>query len=615
MFILRTTQPPSTQKLLELERIVIVDEAGVNVSAGSGAVRACLVGEFPQGPFGPTVVRSSGDTQNLYIGANPNKFTLISQGSFNPAGSGVDTDGSGVTFDGNGWAELKGKTFSGLVIQRVDCDAVAADSSVVKSYVAFTVTVDTTDYTTISGVNYTNKDIVIPSGTRFAETTIGSATVVLALSQQITIPAGSVVTGGGEIVCGINFTQDAATGMLTYVATGGTTGATAFFVKGTTAAIAVIDTVIDAAIPNVASVIKATGISTIGPTGSAAAVFAPAGGGAAPSPDTLSNRIVANYAAAIDKTLPGQAATNDIAGIWSARNYHCTVTSAMSNLRKKLWTANAVAASTTGRGRVACVTAAPCTDLTPTVALSTTLALYTAQLSTDSVVGPDADRYWLSGPYVQVFSQELNADITISSCGFRAAQKVNLFNDGRSEYLTSCGVPFNATIQQVDAQEPGFAANPLPDDTYYRDLKAAGVAWFVQDRTAGWWFYSGVTGASPVLYANRVDDNRRSFADEVEDQILALASRYSKLPGTTERQDAFTSDMRAYLDGMVNPPPGVNKRARQYQVLDGAKAGNTDTLNGQGIYLFSASVVMFGSMKTIMITAAIGATVVITQVS
>ena len=610
MFILRTTQPPSIQKLLELERIVIVDNAGVNVPAGVGAGRACLVAEFLQGPFGPTVVRSSGDIQNLYVGPDATKFVRISQGSFNPAGSGVDTDGSGVTFDGNGWAELKGKTFSGLVIQRVDCDAVAGNSSVVKSYVAFTVTVDTTDYTTTGGVEYTNKDIVIPSGTRFSD----GANVVLALSQQITIPAGSVVTAG-EIACGINFTQDAATGMLTYVPTGGTIGATAFFVKGTTAAIAVIDTVIDAAIPNVSSVIKATGISTIGPTGAAAAVFAPAGGGAAPSPDTLSNRIVANYAGAIDKTLPGQDATNDIIAIWSARNYHCTVASAMSNLRKYLWTSNAVAASTTGRGRVACVTAAPATDLTRSAALTTALGLYTGQLSADSVVGPDADRYWLSGPYVQVFSQELNADITISACGFRAAQKVNLFNDGRSEYLTSCGTPYNSTIQNVDAQEPGFAANPLPNDTYYRDLKAKGVAWFVQDRSAGWWFYSGVTGANPITYANRIDDNRRSFADEVEDQILTLASRYSKLPGTTERQDAFASDMRAYLDGMVNPPPGIDARAKQYQVLDGTKAGNTDTLNGQGIYLFSASVVMFGSMKTIMITAAIGATVVITQVS
>lgn len=615
MFILRTTQPPSLQKLLELERIVIVDNAGVNVPAGTSAVRASLVGEFLQGPFGPTVVRSSGDVQNLYVGPDPTKFVRISQGSYNPAGSGVDTDGSGVTFDGNGWAELKGKTFSGLVIQRVDCDMVTGNLTAAKAYVSFTVTVDSTDITS----GKTNKDLVIPSGARFSSAD-GTSNIV-ALSQQITIPAGT--TTAGTITCAINFTQDASTGFLTYVATGGKIGATAFFVTGlvagpwaATAGTAPITKPLDSAIPNVKSTIAASA-STVDITNTAADAYPPAGGGAAPSPDTLSNRILCNYNAAIDKTLPGQPATSDIAAIWSARNYHCTASTGvtMSSIRQKLWTANAVAASTTGRGRVACVTAAPCTDLSYTDAITTTLALYTGQLATDSVVGPDADRYWLSGPYVQVFSQELNADITISSCGFRAAEKVNLYNDGRSEYLTSVGTPYNSTIQGIDAQEPGFAANPLPNDTYYRDLKAAGVAWLVQDRTAGWWFYSGVTAADPIQYANRVDDNRRSFADEVEDQILALATRYSKLPGTTERQDAFASDMRAYLDGMVNPPPGVDARAKEYQVLDGAKAGNTDTLNGQGVYLFSASVVMFGSTKTIVITAAIGPTVVITQVS
>ena len=62
-------------------------------------------------------------------------------------------------FDGNVWAELKGKTFSGLVIQRVDCDMVVANSSVAKAFVSFTVTVNAADIT--AGV--TNKDIIIPA--------------------------------------------------------------------------------------------------------------------------------------------------------------------------------------------------------------------------------------------------------------------------------------------------------------------------------------------------------------------------------------------------------------------------------------------------------------------
>ena len=605
MFILRTTTPPSVQKLLELERTVIVDNAGVNIPAGIGQSQACLVGEFPMGPFTLTIVQSAGDIQNIYTGTDPTKFSLISQGSYNPATGGVDTDGSGVTFDGNGWAELKGKTFSGLVIQRVDCDMVTTNGGTAKAFVAFTVTVNAADIT--GGI--TNKAIVIPAGTRFSD----AANVVIATSQQIIIPAGT--TSAGTIACAISFTQNATTGALTYVSSGATTGATCFLVKGLTRTIAGINTAVDVTLPgvNAGTVIAASGVSTVNVSNAATAIFAASGG--ATQGTTLSNCIIANYAAAIDKTLPGSPATNNIVVIWAARNYQATTASALSNLRKKLWTSNAVAASSIGRGRVACVTAAPCTDLLPATALTTTFGLYTGLTTTDSVTGADADRYWICGPYVQVYSQELAQNITISACGFRAAMKVNLLNNGQSEYMTSVGTPYNQTIQNINAQEPGFAANPLPTDTYYVSLKAAGVAWMVQDQSAGWWFYSGPTAVNPITYANRIADNRRSFADEVEDVIFGLAAQYKDLPGTTLRQDAFAGDMTAYLDGLVNPPAGIDARASQYQVLDGQNAGNTATLNGQGVFLFSASVVMFGSMGTIMITAAIGPTVVITQVT
>ena len=97
MFILRTTDMPSVQKLLELERIVTVDNAGATVPAQSKAGKVGLVGEFIQGPFVPTVINNPADIQNLYCN-EPNKFTLISQGSFDPATD--DQNGAGVAFDG-----------------------------------------------------------------------------------------------------------------------------------------------------------------------------------------------------------------------------------------------------------------------------------------------------------------------------------------------------------------------------------------------------------------------------------------------------------------------------------------------------------------------------------
>lgn len=601
MFFLRVTDMPSVQKLLELERIVIVDSTGAAVPAQTKPGKAGLVGEFVQGPFIPKVC-GEGDVESLYMN-DPTKFTLISQGSFDPAVD--DQNGSGVAFDGNGWAELKGKTFSGLVIRRVDTDMVVADSSIAKAFVSFTITVNAADIT--SGA--TNKDIIVPAGTRFADAALSTATVVIATSQAIRIPSGT--TCAGTLSIAISFTQDPATGLLTYVTSGATMGATCFFVKGKTIAIAGIDTLIDTALPgvNAGTIISGTP-STINASAAATAIFAPAAGGAQPS--TLADCIAANYAAAITSMTPGKDETNDIIAIWSARNWKmATITPA--TMRASLWT-NAKASSGVGRGRVACVTVGPAksTSLTDR---ATAVSAYTGLRSGDSVSGADADRYWASGPHQQVFSTELNQDITISACGFRAAMKVNLFNDGRSEFLTSVGRPYNETIQSIDAQEPAFALTPFVESEFVT-AKAAGIAWLVKDRVAGWWFYSGLTMADPTTtFVSRIDDNRRSFADEVQDVIGGLAVNYAKLPGTQERQDALVSDMRAYCDQLVNPGPGIAPRAVAYQVLDGAAAGNTQTLNAQGIFFFQVSIQMLGSMKTIVIRSAIGPNVVITQVA
>jgi hypothetical protein len=604
MFLLRTSLMPSLQKLLELERIVVVDNSGPNQPVGQGTVRACLVGEFPAGPFAPTIINTPGDASALFM-PDATKMPLISQGGVDP--STAAQDGSGVTYDGNGWAELKGKTFSGLVIQRVDCDMVVDNSSVAKAFVSFAVTVNAADIT--SGV--TNKDIIIPAGTRFADNTIGLATVVVALSQTIRIPQGT--TCAGSFTLAISFVQDATTGQLTYVTSGATTGATAFFVKGTTLAIAGLNTLIDTALPgvNAGTVISGTP-STINAAASATAIFAPAGGGAAPSPDTLSNRLLMQYLATIDKTLPGVDATNDIVAIWSARNYQTNGLAPSTGgkmLRAKLWN-NAIESSKVGRGRKAMVTTAPALGISAAQAV-TAKGVYTGLISADGVTGDDDDRYWADGPFIQVFSTELNADILISSCGSRAAMVVNLANDGRSQYLSSVGNPFNADIQAVDAQEPCFAANPLQEADYVA-MKAAGVAWFTKDRSAGWWFYSGVTGANPLTNQSRVDDNRRSFADEIQDVVFALATKYSKLPGTQERQDAFAGDMRIYLENLVNPGIGES-RALAYLVKDGADAGNTPTLNGKGVFLYQLEVQMYGSQKTIVINSMIGPNVIISQ--
>ena len=613
MFILRTAQMPSIQKLLELERIVVVDNAGQALLLGAAGAQACVVGECLSGPFLPTVVTSPGDVQQLYFGT-PSRFTLISQNNTVATNDGSTPiqDGGGVMFDGNVWAELKGKTLSGLVIQRVDCDMLKV-ATAAKAFVKFAITVAAAEKYTSGGNDFLKVDLLIPAGTRFGD---ASANNLIATSQDILIAKGTELTAGkisvSDTVSGgpLDLVQDATTGRLSMpissvgVKTGGAFGATCFFVKGTVTSGNPVTTCFDTAIPGYASTIDSTA-STVDAAGSTTTTIAPGTG------STLAAQITSLYAVAINKTLPGVAATDNIIAIWSARNWACSSSDAKS-MRTNLQ-ANAVAASAVGRGRVACVTSVPAADGTASSA-STAKTAYEGLVASDGIVGADADRFWLSGPYVQVFSTELNQDITVSACGTRAAMKVNLANAGQSEYLTSVGTPYNANIQQIDAQEAAFAANALID-TDFVALKAAGVSWLVRDRSAGWWFYSGVTAANPITYSNRVDDNRRSFADEIQDIIVALAAKYSKLPGTVDRQDAIVSDLKAYIDPLVNPPPGIEQRAKAYSVDDGATAGNTEILNASDIFMINVVVQMNGSFKTIAFNTAVGTNVVVTQVS
>jgi hypothetical protein len=610
MFILRTTSMPTLAQLTQIEQIVAVDLAGPNQPVSLGSAQAASVGEALQGPFVTKIMNSPGDLKAYYQSAVPGRFVLQSQNTVNAAADSSTPiqDGSGVAFDGNIMAELKGKTFTGLAIQRVDCDMVSATPSTTKVFVKFSVVVDASDTTG----SVTNKDIVIPSGQRFADNS--TPTVVIATSQEVHIPAGTTIVGGA-VVCGVNFVQDAASGMLTYSTTGTLIGVTAFFVKGTSATTAgtnLIDTLVDTAIPGVVSVVGGT-VSTIGANGSAADAYAAAGGAAAPSPDTLANRIAACYPAAINKTLPGTQDTSSIIAIWSARNWAMSAANAQKTMRNNLWQ-NAIASSTGGRGRVACVTVAPALGVLASDA-TTAKALYTGLKTADSIAASnaDADRFWICGPFAQVWSDELAKDITISACGARAAMKVNLFNAGKSEYQTSVGPSENNQLQAVDSVEACFLANP-PQEADFIAFKANGVAWFTRDPSAGWWFYSGVTAADPIQYQNRVADNRRSFADEIQDIIFSLANKYAKKPGTQQRSDAFMTDMVSYLEALKTPGIG-DQRCKNYQVLEGAAAGNTDTLNAHGVFLFEADVQMFGDMNALVVKAMIGPNVIISQAS
>lgn len=624
MFTLRVATMPTLPQILELERIIVIDQTGPVLPVGVSPGKACLVAEFLKGPFKPKEVVSGGDILSTYVG-NLLWLDRISQSGINPAGVGWAQDGSGGEWDGNGWMELKGKRFRSLVLQRVDCDMQTTVGGV-KGFLKFAVTIGTPDQTS----SKTNKDIYIPAGTRFADVALGTETNIVALSQDLLIPKGTAVTANQVVISSLaaagvhSCKQDEDTGLLTvqlkpdgtgtpYIGASGQIGPTAFFVKGKDATGGVkIDVPIDVAIPGVdATTVIAVGtVSTVDASGLASDVYA-ACTGAAPGVDNLANRIYTRYAEAVDKTLPGRDETNNITDIWAARNWATNLGGAAPQdtvLRKKLWE-NAVNSSRSGRGRRAYVCSHPAISVGSTdrtAAIADVKKLYAGATGTAEFTGVDADRVCISFPFAMVFSSEYNRAINISACGSRVCMRNNL----PEEYQTSVGTSENASIQDLLQLEAAFAANPLVESDFVA-LKAAGVGVLVKDRPNGWWFYSGVTAVDPGTQSTRVADNRRAFADFVQDTLIQIASVYSKKPGTTERMDAITGEIESFMESLLSPHNKSLQRIEAYLV--DPKSGNQPNMTALGIRIIIVKCRMLGDLNDIIFNTEIGPTVTITQ--
>lgn len=558
-FVLRTTSTPPLATITELEQIVVIDQTGPAIPVGVSIGATGLVAEFLKGPFVPTEVFSSGDLISLYGGVSK----LLSQ-TF----AGVQ-DGSGGAFQGNGMLWLKSKSFRRLVIQRVDCDMTTTDGGTTKAFVNFSVTIATTDQDPDTAT-ITGKDILIPAGTRFADDVLASATVIVALSQDIVIPKGTTITANAVAITANTVNAN------------GTSGATSFFTLGTTAAIGVIDSVIDSVLPNVNSTIAASGISTVNSANSASAIFA-----AGTASATLAVKITAQYAAAIDKTRPGSDQTDDIVTICSARQ---------NSTIRPLMATNATNSSEQGRGRIAIMAADPATA-------STTAAANTAKTNAKALAtteGYRLDRAIVSFPSVQIFSTEMGSiNITVPSDSFMACTLANFPNEKNPGAA-------NDFIQSIQKLEDAFVINPLSRGDYV-SFKSNGVAALKKDRAVGWWYQSGITAVLPAVSPTRAPIKRRRMADEIQDTLVSIGANYNKEPATTERVDQLVAEIDAYLSGLLSTVNPSQQRIEAYSI--DPVSGNTPALTALGIYTVKVAVRLLASMDDLVFNTTIGETV------
>lgn len=582
-FVLRTTETPSLNRLLELEQIVIVDKTGPAIPLGVGAGLSALIGETLKGPFTFQEAVSTADILGTWGGVS----NILSQGL-----TGIQ-DGSGVRYEGNVAVHLLGQKFQRLGIQRVDTDMTTTDAGTTKAFVKFTLYIHANDADPLVATQ-TGKDITIPAGTRFGDAALGVGTAFVALSQDIVIPRGTTIDvssppGGyvGRVVVNQSTTnQNTAASTLT--------GATAFFISGTTLGSGALDTVIDVALPNVLSIIGAVGgdaPSSINSAGAATAIFA-AGTAAA----ALSAKIESLYAAAIAKTVPVDDNTVDINVVWSARR------GASSPVIRGPLCDNATDSSTSGRGRIALVSGPRVGTASGDAA--TTTAAKTEVMSTTTTESPGrGDRKIVTFPYVQVYSSALAKNIVVAPTGFMANTLSNFADE------TNPGAS-NPGIQSIQAMEPAFQAAPFVRQDFV-NFKSKGVACLVKDRTVGWWFQSGVTSVDPLVEPTRAPIKRRRMADFIQDTISAIGAPYNKAAATQDRVDLMVGEIDSFLIQLKSPPNPSNKRIEDY-VVD-PTSGNTPNLVALGVYTVIVKVRLLASLDTLVFETTIGETVNVDQ--
>lgn len=546
-YLLRVTKLPSLAEISKIPQIVIVDNTGPAIPLGVSVGLTMLVGEFLKGGFAPQEVTSGGQFTNLYGG-------ISSQ--FSQDATGIQNAG-GVNYNGNGALQILSKSFRRLGITRVDTEVVTTDGGSTKATIAVTLTIAAAD----QAAGLTNKDIVVPGGTRFGNSgTFAGATAVVACSQDVLIPKGSTVTAN-QVTVSVN----------------------AYVVKEVEPIVAIapaaITSVIDPALSNVSNGTSITGVTN------ATALWPPGTG------TTLSARIETRYLVAIIATLPNNDSTQDITAIWAARR---------STLIRQALSANATSSSEIGRGRVAVLSVDPAANATPAGAA----AALTAAAALASSESLQSDRVMLTGPHTKIFSADLGITVPLNPDGWAACILSNFANERNP------GANPQGLLNAIASLEDAFVANP-PAKQDYVNLLAGGVSPLQKDRQVGWWLVNGITAVNPTLQATRVPMKRRRMADEIQDSIADISAAYQKEPATTERVDSFISELETYLAILKSDNNPAAQRIQDFAV-DGVTL-NDPNLTALGIYTIGISVRLLASMDDIVFQTTIGETVTIPQ--
>jgi len=307
--------------------------------------------------------------------------------------------------------------------------------------------------------------------------------------------------------------------------------------------------------------------------------------------------IAALYAACFDALL-----TDDLPG----REVNIVVPARTDATIRAKQKAHVLAASGQGVGRV--------TVISPALTVVTSGA---AIADTDPGVGGARDeRVFYAWPGAKTFIPE--------AVGFpmKGADAFNT-SDGKLD------TPLNmwlASVLSVLAPErnPGQASSPIPEVMSsvlgfqrlvsglgmndYVQLRQKGVAALRIDKTAGPIFQSGVTTS---LTSGQKNINRRRMADFLEDSLAQRYNQFTKQPLTQGLKDAIVGETDAFLADLLSSNNPAAQRISGYLIDD--KAGNTPTMEAQGIFVVIVKVRTLATADFIVLQAEVGESVVVTS--
>jgi hypothetical protein len=320
--------------------------------------------------------------------------------------------------------------------------------------------------------------------------------------------------------------------------------------------------------------------------------------GAVQGPNAASaSGLDALYATAIDSLLTDDAPAREVNILWSARK--------SAAIRTKL-KAHALAASAIGIGRTVI--------LSPSL---TTLTLAATAADTDPGVGGSRDeRVFYSWPGVRhLVPEAVNASLVTSDGKTTTDGVLDDTADGWLASVLSNLAPERNPGQVADpvptvlAPVAGFQRGaPVMGMNEYIQMRSVGICGLRRDQAYGFFFQSGVTTSQT---SGQKNINRRRTADFIQDSISRRLLAFSKLPLSNQLKDGARGEVEAFLEELLSPNNAAAQRIAAYEV--DVKSGNTPDLEAKGIFVIIVRVRMMATADFIVLQAEVGENVTITS--